>query len=95
MTGARELLEQAIGQAHGERPDPLACIECGCDVVVAAYRPALGGWLPQSLHYASCPVLAGGLAAWQCHNDTWAALERYMLVADYGEQARARELAGT
>jgi hypothetical protein len=88
----RDLLEQAIALAHSERPDPLACIECGADAVVPVYRPGLGGWLPQSLHYAACPVLAGGLAAWQAHNDIWAALAPYVFVAHYGEVAELAAL---
>jgi hypothetical protein len=88
VTG-REALENAIALAHLEVPDPLRCIECGCDVVVPAYRPALGGWLAQSWHYASCPVTGGGLAAFHAHNDIWAALSCYMLVSHYGEQAEA------
>jgi hypothetical protein len=84
----RELLERAIDLAHPE------CIECGCDIVLAEFRPGLG-WIPVSCHYAmtleeTCPALAGGIATWQCHNDLWEALEPHLLVGDYGEEAWAR-----
>jgi len=90
---ARELLERAIEAAHAERPDPLECIECGCNIVVAVYRPGLG-WIPQDWHYGrtasdSCPVTGGGVAAWQRFNDVTRALEPWMLVAHYGEVSEA------
>jgi hypothetical protein len=81
----REALERAIELAHPE------CIECGCDIVLAEFRPGLG-WIPVSCHYApspeaACPALAGGLATWLAHNDLWNALEPYLLVGDYGEES--------
>jgi hypothetical protein len=83
VSGAREALERAI-----ERGRPY-CIECGSSVVVAVYRPALGGWIPQSWHAAACPVHWGGLAAWQYHEDLWAAIEPHLFLAHYGETAEA------
>jgi hypothetical protein len=90
VTG-RELLERAIAFAHLEVPDPLRCLECGCDAVFAEYRPGLG-WIPVSCHYAptlagACPVLSGGVAAWAAHEDLWQALAPYLFLAHYGEAA--------
>lgn len=92
----REQLAAAIEAAHP------VCLECGNGRVTVEYRPALDSWLPVSHHWAangpgdSCPVLDGGLAAWQCHEDLWAALDPYLFVGDYGEVAWARrQLAAT
>lgn len=56
--------------------------------------PARAGRLgvPVSHHWArtaddACPVLAGGLAAKLAYEDLWAALEPYLVLADYGEDA--------
>lgn len=88
----RELLLRAIALA---RP---FCIECGSDVVTVEYRDG-DGWVPNSWHYATspedmCPVLGGGLAAWQCHEDLWTALEPHLLAADYGERSSVAVRAG-
>lgn len=87
----REQLERAIGLAHAQRPDLLKCIECGCDIVVAEYRAALGAWIPVSCHFAvypdACPALRGGVATFRAHEDLWAALEPHLFVAHYGEVA--------
>lgn len=85
----REQLEQAIALAHPR------CLECGNDRVTVEWRPDLQDWIPVSHHWArtvqdSCPVLSGGVAAWQCHNDLWDALERHLVVGDFGEVAWAR-----
>ena len=81
----REQLTDAITQA---RPQ---CIECGNTRITVEYRPDLREFIPVSHHWAangpadSCPVLAGGVAAWLAHEDLWAALEPWLGRSDYGE----------
>lgn len=89
----RDELERAIALAHTERPDPLTCPECGCDVVVVEYRGgSIDDWIPVSCHTArtiddACPVLRGGLAARRCYLDLMHALAPYVFLAHYGEPA--------
>jgi hypothetical protein len=83
-------LEAAIEAAHP------SCLECGNANITIEYRPDLGEFIPVSHHWAangpgdSCPVLSGGLAAWQCHEDLWEALDPHLGRADYGEEAWMR-----
>lgn len=73
------------------------CLECGCDRVSVIYLAALDDYIPDSGHWAlgpgnCCPVLIGGIAAWQYHEDLWAALTDFdpSLGADYGAESWAR-----
>jgi hypothetical protein len=83
----REALEAAIALAHAERPDPLRCPECGCDVVVPEYRDRVRDWVAVSCHWDPCPVLAGGVAQQRCRLDLLHALAPYVPLAHYGEFA--------
>jgi hypothetical protein len=89
MTWQRQL-ENAIARA---RP---SCRRCGNAHVTVEYRPDLRTHVPVSHHWVwggpedACPVTFGGAAAFEAHEELWAALAPYLGRADYGEVSWAR-----